>query len=179
MGIDDGPFERGSRRDVLVVGAVYSAGQFEGLVSSRVRQDGFNATDRLIQMISGSKFQQQVHLVMTDGITMGGFNMVDLPRLQAAIEIPVVAVTRHRPDQRAINAALESLPRASLRRRIMKRAGPIHRAGSLFFQAVGVDPELAGRVIRSTVTCGRIPECLRAAHLIAGGVVMGESGRRA
>jgi endonuclease V-like protein UPF0215 family len=179
LGIDDGPFERGARRDVLVVGAVYAGAEFEGLLSTRVRQDGHNATDRLVAMIASSKFRPQLHLVMLDGITLGGFNVVDLPALARAIRVPCVAIMRREPDRQAIRRALTHLSRAAARERLMARAGPVHRSGVLCFQAAGVDPQIASLVIRRAAVCGHVPECLRAAHLIARGIVTGESGRRA
>lgn len=179
LGIDDGPFTRGSRADVLVVGAVYNAAQFEGLLSTRVRPDGFNATGRLADMLVGSKFRRQLHLVLLDGITLGGFNLVDLPRLASAVGIPIVAVMRRPPDLAAFYAALDRLSGAARRRRLIQRAGPIHRAGTLRFQAAGIAPEVAQAMIRQSVVQGAMPECLRAAHLIASGIVAGESGRRA
>jgi len=178
LGVDDGPFRRGSRGPVLVVGAVFSGDQFEGLLSTRVRQDGFNATDRLIAMIVGSKFRPQLHVVMLDGITLGGFNVVDLPRLADVIEVPCVAVMRRPPGLEAIRRALRNLSRPGLRARLMARAGEVHEAGELCFQVAGLAPAVAADLlVRSTAT-GNVPQCLRAAHLIAGGVVLGESGHR-
>ncbi len=81
LGIDDSPFSVGQAEPVLVVGAVYSADQFEGLLSCRVTQDGEDATDRLAAMIGGSKFAPQLHLALLDGVCLGGFNVIDLPEL--------------------------------------------------------------------------------------------------
>lgn len=179
LGVDDGPFQRGSRREVLVVGAVYSSVDFEGLLSTRVRQDGANATARLIRMISGSKFQAQLHLVMLDGITLGGFNVVNLPQLARAVALPCAAVMRAPPDMGRVRRALANLPGADRRLRLMELAGPIHRAGELYFQCAGLEPAVMGAAILSNVAHGAVPECLRAAHLIAAGIVTGQSGRRA
>ena len=179
LGVDDGPFTRGSRAPVLVVGAVYAGERFEGLLSTRVRQDGFNATRRLVAMIAGSKFQPQLHLVLLDGIALGGFNVVDLPRLAQEIDLPCLAVMRRPPGREAIRSALGHLTRPALRERLMRRAGPVHRTGKLYYQAAGVEPDLAGRALLSCTYQGNVPECLRAAHLIASGIVSGQSGRRA
>jgi endonuclease V-like protein UPF0215 family len=179
VGIDDGPFERGSRRRVLVVGAVYSSFEFEGLLTTSVTPDGCDATARLARMIAGSKFHAQLHLVMLDGITLGGFNVVDLPDLAEAIGLPCVAVMRRSPDLEAVNVALSRLSRAAERRALMDRAGPIHRAGVLAFQAAGVEPAVAASVLAASVLHGHVPECLRAAHLIASGIATGQSSHRA
>jgi uncharacterized protein len=179
IGVDDGPFEIGRRRDVLVVGAVYSAAQFEGLLTTHVRQDGFNATARLVEMLVGSKFHAQLHVVMLDGITLGGFNVVDLPGLSAATGLPCLAVMRRPPNQEAIERALAHLTGCERRRRLIERAGPIHPAGPLCFQAAGLDPDGAREILKWSAINGWVPECLRAAHLIASGVISGESGHRA
>ncbi len=179
LGIDDGPFIRRHHRDVLVVGAIYNATQFDGLLTTHVRQDGYNATKRLIQMIAGSKFHAQLHIVMLDGITLGGFNVIDLAQLAHAVGIPCVAVMRRKPDQEAVNRALSRLAGGARRRKIMDRAGPVHLAGSLYFQAAGIEPHIARQAILDNTIHGLIPECLRAAHLIAKGIVTGQSGRRA
>jgi len=179
LGIDDGPFVRGSRRQVLVVGAVYAGGEFEGLLSTMVRQDGLNATARLVEMIAPSKFRPQLHLVLLDGITLGGFNLVDLPRLADGIGIPCAAVMRRTPDGPALRAVLGRLSRRRERERIIGRAGPIHQAGRVLFQVAGADPAQVAAVIVRITSHGHLPECLRAAHLIARGIVIGESGRRA
>jgi uncharacterized protein len=179
IGIDDGPFARGQRARVLVVGAVYSAAQFEGLLATSVRGDGCNATARLVAMIGGSKFHAQLHLVLLDGITLGGFNVVDLPRLADGIGLPCVAVMRRLPDLAAVNRALAHLPRAAWRRQLIDRAGEIHSAGPVRFQVAGAEPAAAREAILASAVHGHVPECLRAAHLIASGIVTGESGHRA
>jgi uncharacterized protein len=179
LGIDDGPFDRYKGGNVLVVGAVYSGELFEGLLSTHVRQDGFNATRRLIDMIVGSKFQDQIHMVMLDGITLAGFNVVDLRGLQSAIGRPCIAVMRKHPNRAAIESALSRVSRGAQRQDLMDHAGPIHRSGSLCYQVAGLEPEVASLALGHSVFFGLIPECLRGAHLIASGLVLGESGRRA
>jgi endonuclease V-like protein UPF0215 family len=180
LGIDDAPFvPRRPGTPVLVCGAVYNGPQFEGLLSCRVRQDGHDATTRVGEMIRRSKFRPQLHLVLLDGIGFGGFNLVDLPALAEAIGIGCVAVMRRRPDLPAMEQALARLPRAALRRRKMAAAGPIHRAGPLWIQTAGIEPTVAAEVLQAATISGNLPECLRAAHLIGAGVVLGESGHRA
>jgi uncharacterized protein len=179
IGIDDGPFVRGSRRRVLVVGAVYSSFEFEGLLTTSVTPDGRDATECLVRAIAPSKFHAQLHLLMLDGITLGGFNVVDLPELARGLGLPCVAVMRQSPDLEAVHAALSRLPRAAARRAVMDRAGPIHRAGVLSFQAAGVEPAVAASVLTASILHGHVPECLRAAHLIASGIATGQSSHRA
>lgn len=179
IGFDDAPFRRGSRGQVGVAGVVCAGTRFEGLIWGRVRQDGWNATDVLVELLSGSKFLPQLHLVLLDGIAFGGFNVVDLPRLAAELGRPCLAVMRRPPDLVAVETALRHLPRAPARLRLLARAGPVHRAGGFVFQVQGTSPEAAAAALARVTDRGAVPEPLRLAHLIGAAVRTGESGRRA
>ncbi len=179
IGIDDGPFERGQRSNVVVVGAVCAATRFEGLLTTSVRPDGFNATKRLISMICESKFSDQLHAILLDGITLGGFNVVDISALNQATGRPVIAVTRRKPDLEAVYRVANKLTNSARRRRTMDVAGPLHVGESVCFQVCGLEPEVAAAVLTAVTDTGNLPESLRLAHLIARGIVLGESGNRA
>ena len=179
LGIDDSPFQRGTRRDILVVGAVCKGDRLDGVLSTKVRQDGWNATARLVEMIRGSKFHEQLHAILLDGITLGGLNMVDIQALARAVERPVIAVMRRYPDREAMARACSRLPGLARRLAILERAGPIHRAEHVYFQVAGLSPEEAAYVVDTSAVAGFVPEPIRLAHLIAGGVTLGQSGRRA
>ncbi|MBN1944327.1 MAG: DUF99 family protein [Bradymonadales bacterium] len=179
VGIDDAPFTRGQRRSVLVVGAICAGTRFEGLLTTRVRPDGFDATRRVIAMLQNSKFLEQLHLLLLDGITLGGFNVLDLQELNRRLDLPVVAVTRQLPDFDAINRVISTLPEAARRQQLLSHAGPVHRARSVHFQVHGTSAELVTQALERLTDRGAIPEPLRLAHLIGGAIVNGESGRRA
>ena len=106
IGFDDAPFERGSGRGLVPVAGVICAGtRFEGMVWGQVRRDGWNATDVLVSLLAGGKFLPQLHLVLLDGITLGGFNVVDLPALATRLRRPCIAVMRRPPDLEAMARA--------------------------------------------------------------------------
>lgn len=180
IGIDDGPFDRSRRGDVFVAGAIYRGGDtFDGLLTTRIRKDGWNSTTRILAMLHGSKFVPQLHYIMLDGIALGGFNIVDINRLHAETGLKVLAVVRKQPDLRAIRRALRRVSRPERRWDLLLRAGEIQRIGKLYCQLAGIDPDEASEILDLLCTRSHIPEPLRAAHLIAGGIVTGQSGHRA
>jgi hypothetical protein len=180
LGVDDGPFERDRRGQVLVVGAVYQGGTwFDGLLTTRVQKDGWNATDRLLGALTGSKFLPQLGYLLLGGIAVGGFNLFDLDRLHAGSGLKLLVVMRRLPDLPAMRRAIERLPRARARLRLLEAAGPIRPVGNLFCQLRGMQPEEAAALLRLTCTRAHLPEPLRVAHLVAGGLARGQSGRRA
>jgi endonuclease V-like protein UPF0215 family len=179
IGFDDAPFRRGRRAPVPVAGVVCAGTRFEGLVWGALRQDGWNATRVLASLLRGGKFLPQLHLVLVDGIALGGFNVVDLEALAAAVGRPCAAVMRRAPDLDAVERALRRLPRPERRLEVLRRAGPVHRLGGFFFQVRGAGPEETAGALARITDRGAVPEPLRLAHLVGAAVVTGESGRRA
>jgi endonuclease V-like protein UPF0215 family len=204
IGFDDGPFVREHRGDVLLVGVVCSGTRIDGIVSGRVRRDGADATRKMIELVRASQFAH-VQAIMLQGIAVGGFNVVDVHGLSEALAVPVLVVTRRLPDLASVHRALFSEEPSSGRprvigaarkwklieaagalelvgpsRRSMKRSPELRTSGpKLWVQRVGLSIEEARRVITATTLHGAIPEPLRVAHLIAGGITTGRSRGRA
>ncbi len=179
IGFDDAPFVRRRRGEVGLAGVVCAGTRFEGLVWGHVRRDGWNATGEIVRLLAGGKFLPQLHLVLVDGIAFGGFNVVDLAALAEALRRPCVAVMRRPPDLDAVERAMRRLPRPARRLEVLRRAGPVHRAGPFVFQVRGAEPEDVGRALARLTDRGAVPEPLRLAHMVAGAVRTGESGKRA
>jgi len=179
IGFDDGPFDPRHRGDVLVVGAVFAGTRLDAVVSGKVRRDGVNATRVLRDLVRRSRFFPQLHAVLLQGIALAGFNVVDLPALHAALGIPVIVVCRRRPDiARVKSALLGSVPGGRRKWRLVERAGRPEQVSGLYLQCAGTSPAEAGRIVSRLCLNGALPEPLRAAHLIAGGIVRGESTGR-
>lgn len=180
VGFDDAPFPVGHRGDVLVVGAVFAGGRLDGVLSCRVRRDGANATAQLAACVKRSRFHSQLHAVLLQGIAFAGFNVVDIDALAALLARPVLVIIRHRPDLARVRNALLTRVRGGKRKwRLVERAPVPEQVGGLWIQRAGLSVADAAAVIRRHARHGALPEPLRTAHLIAGGVVTGESSGRA
>ncbi len=79
VGFDDGPFRKEAGARVPLVGAVCAGTRFEGMVFGSVRRDGWNATDVICTLLHEGKFLPQLHLVLLDGLSFGGFNVWTCP----------------------------------------------------------------------------------------------------
>lgn len=179
IGFDDAPFAPSHRGDVLLVGAVYAGSRLEGVLSARVRRDGFNATRVISRLVAGSRFAPHLHAVLLQGVTVAGFNVVDLYRLQRDLKMPVIAVTRRRPDLAAIREALLTRVRGGERKwRLIETFPPMEAAAGIHIQPVGIDVAAAKALVSTFALNSRIPEPLRTAHLIAAGIAPGESRQR-
>ena len=180
VGFDDAPFDRSYRGDVLVVGAVFAGTRLDGVISTRVRRDGANSTQRLIDRLTGSKYFNQLQAILLQGIAFAGFNVVDLQRLHQTTGLPVLVVARHLPDYQAIREALlQRVPGGARKWRLVEAAGPMEPIAGLYVQRCGITPENTARLLAGLQQNGHLPEPLRMAHIIAGGVTTGESRHRA
>ena len=179
IGFDDAPFPRRRGARVHLAGVICSDTRFEGLVWGHVRRDGWDATEAIVRLLVGGKFLPQLHLVLLDGLSFGGFNLVDLEALASRLSRPCAAVMRRPPDMAAVERALRRLPRPERRLRFLERAGPVHLVPPFAFQVRGAEPGPVAEALARITDRGHVPEPLRLAHLVGAAVRLGESGRRA
>ena len=177
IGVDDGFFVPHTRGKCDVVGVVFRGGYWlDGVMRTQVEVDGMDATEKIAGMIMSSPHYGQLRVVMLDGVTFGGFNVVNTLRLFEKTGLPVIAVTREQPDFDDIRRALENLPFAEERWKAIKNADRIikvftrKKEEAIFMQVTGVRVDVAKRIVKSTATRSNVPEALRVAHLVASGL---------
>lgn len=178
MGVDDSPFRKGDK-DALVIGVVFRGSNFlDGVLSTRITVDGNDFTEKLSRMVIGTRHREQLQVLMLNGITFAGFNMADLPKIHELTEMPAISVVRKMPDFKKIRKAIFSRfcdDDAETKWKAIEKAGALHPCGRGFFQCAGIGPKDASALVAATSIHSDIPEPIRVAHLIAGGVVGGES----
>ena len=177
LGIDDGQFVPHSKSQVHVVGVVFRGNCWlEGIMSSMVTVDGFDATSNISNMITSSPHYKQLRVVMLNGITFAGFNVVDIKLLNVKTGLPVIAVTSKKPDLTEVHNALRHLSGTEEHWNAVLNAGelfPVTTRGEkkkIYVETAGISKSLAEEVIRLTSTRSKIPEPLRVAHLVASGI---------
>lgn len=164
---------------VALAGVVCNLTRFEGMLWGQIQADGWDSTKQLAKMLLSSKFHAQLHLVLLDGIGMGGMNLIDLPYLAQQIQLPCVAVMRKLPNLEKMKAAISLLPDPEKRLQILAKAGTIYAQPPFYFQVCGLSSTLTAKVLQRLTDKGNVPEALRLAHLITSAVIKGESGKRA
>ena len=175
LGVDDGKFVPHTKGEVIVVGVVFRGGSsIDGVMHTHISIDGFDSTQQIASMIIGSPHHKQLRLVMLNGITFGGFNVVNIRELSEATELPVIALTCDQPDMEAVKNAICNLPRSEDRWNIILEAGKIReiisKGKKLYMETAGISEVDAREIIESTATRSCVPEPLRVAHLIASGI---------
>ena len=177
LGIDDGAFIPHVKGQVPVIGVVFRGGYWlDGVMHTEIAVDGFDATEKISAMVTSSPHYKQVRVIMLSGITFAGFNVVDVESLYGTTRLPVITVTREKPDLAEVRKALQNLPRSEERWEAILKAGEPGEVSTrnaeakVYVQTVGISKEDAQKILRLTSTRSNIPEALRVAHLIASGI---------
>jgi len=179
IGIDDAPFDKFSEKECLVVGTIYRGGNYmDGLLSTKVKIDGDDATKKVAAMINKCKFKKQLRCIMLDGIALAGFNVIDINELHRKTRMPVIVIMRKYPRIGEMEKALHKLKMGN-KMELIKKAGEIHKAAGLHIQVCGINVSKAEQMIKLSKTHSNIPEPLRIAHIIASGIKEGQSRGRA
>jgi endonuclease V-like protein UPF0215 family len=175
LGIDDSPFDKFKDKECLVIGTVYRGGNYaDGILSTKVKVDGDDSTAKLALMINKSKFRPQLRCILINGIAVAGFNVIDIRALNKKTRIPVIVVARDYPRYADIYSALKKLGMPG-KYKIIEKAGKPQKIGKVYVQMAGISLNGAREILKISATHSFVPEPIRLAHLIAGGVARGES----
>ncbi len=173
IGIDDGGFDRFSIEDINipVFGVIMKGSAYvDGIIQCQIKRDDSQATEEISKMILDSSHKSQLQAIFLQGITIGGFGVLDIVSLFETTGIPVIVVLRKYPNYPKIQAALtKTFPNDQKRWLSMERAGKPLKAQEnpiILLQMAGILPEDASLVIKKCTAVGTIPEALRIAHFI-------------
>ena len=179
LGIDDSPFPSHTTDDVMLVGTIFRAGNWlDGVLSTYIRGDGTDATEKIVSMVQNSRNLGQLGVIMLDGITFGGFNLVNIREIFEATKVPVIVVMRKIPNFEGIKKALKNFQNWENRWQNVVEAGKVYKVDNpepIYIQINGIGIEDAVEIVKLSTTRSAIPEPLRVAHIIAAGIIKGES----
>ncbi|MHA1971987.1 MAG: endonuclease dU [Candidatus Hodarchaeales archaeon] len=173
IGIDDGGFDRLAleQGDIPVFGVIMKGSAYvDGIIQCSIKRDDREATSKLVNLISSSVHLPQLRGIFLQGITIGGFGVIDIWSLYQQTKVPVIVVLKKYPQYDSIEKALlENFEDGMTRWEIIKRAGEpvkVQDKPVLYLQMAGIHPEDAYLLTRKCTTIGAIPEALRIAHFI-------------
>lgn len=178
IAITSGPIDRAKRNKTLIVGAVYRETYIEGLLSTRVTVDGIDSTAQIIKMIKGSRFRDQIRILLFNGIALAGLNIINPKLLEKKLKMNVVLLNRRRQNAKDLINALNESSRIT-RKNTRERAKVVEehsstkilKARNLFLQS-GLDDHYLRNFADKAF------EALRISHIISRGISSGESKGR-
>ncbi|MFX1254551.1 MAG: DUF99 family protein [Promethearchaeota archaeon] len=180
VGIDDGPFKFRTSELVPLIGVVMKGYlHVEGILHQIIRVDSPASfvTEVIVKMIVESSHLRQLRAILLNGLTFGGFGVIDLDLLFLKTQIPAIVVVDRLPDLKRIKKALlENFNDGWDRWSLVEKAGsplPVDLNGrQVFLQFRGLPFETAQALLDKTTKPQHTqPEALRLAHMIATSVV--------
>jgi endonuclease V-like protein UPF0215 family len=179
LGIDDSPFPSHTTDKVMIVGTVFRAGNWlDGVLSTYISGDGTDATKKITDMVKNSRNLGQLGVIMLDGITFGGFNLVSIREIFESTGVPVIVIMRKVPNFERIKNALKRFDDWRERWSCVIDAGEVYKVNNpepIYIQIHGIERADAEDIVKLSTTRSAIPEPIRVAHIIAAGIVTGES----
>ena len=179
IGWDDSPFTFRDK-NTLLIGVVCRGGtQIDGVITTRIKVDGNDSTRKIIQAIRKNPHYKQLRLIMLEGITFGGFNIVDINKIYKSTKLPVLVVIRTNPNLKNIRKSLMKFKDHEKRWRIIERAGKIREfrvrsyprgRNTVYCQYMGIEAPEVEKILNLTSIHSLTPEPIRIAHLIGYGL---------
>jgi endonuclease V-like protein UPF0215 family len=184
IAIDDGSFDFRKEYCIGVGLAVRLPNYLEGCLSFPLTIDGDDVNDHLVGALAKSRFRDGAAAIMTDGITLGGFGVLDLDLIRKETGLPVITFTRDAPSLPAMRDAMQKhIPEWEERMKLVESSmpSPMTLAGgaTVYIAERGMGRADAEELVQKSIIQGNVPDPLRMAHIIATGMAKGESSGRA
>ncbi len=176
IGFDDATFKLKSsaRKTTQLIGVVCQGTRLVNVVRREIEIDGYDATEALIELTKQNELH--VQYILTDTITFGGFNIVDLNEIYNKTKKPIIAITEREVNLDSVKDALIKKFPHNYESKIQKiiNAGNLYEteidtAGGLsriYFHSKGIDPDEVELLLQKVCVDSKLPEPVRLAHII-------------
>ena len=170
LGVDDGPFVRGVDKVCPIVGVLMRLdGKIENIAADSLLIDGGDVTGRISGLMEMMKIRPSV--VMSEGITFAGFNILDPEEFYGRTCVPFISVRKGEPDITAMIMAIRKHePDAFVKESTLRKINPDSmniRGIETTVNYAGMTLEDARKLLLKTSVDGILPEPVTLAHLVA------------
>ena len=175
IGFDDAKFNfKSNSKTTDLIGVICQGTRMVGMVKKEITIDGDDATDVLIELTKQN--EKHVQYIVTDTITFGGFNIVDLEKIVNIIKKPIIAVTERKVNLEAVKKALVKRFPKKYEDKLQNivNAGELYETfietagghSKVYFHTKGIQISKVKTLLRKICIDSKIPEPVRLAHII-------------
>jgi hypothetical protein len=173
VGVEDGSFLKGTTRKALLAAVLFRGVEIKDVKITKITVDGLDATKKFAKILNQWTFDT----ILLAGVSFAGFNVIDPMIIHKKFGKPVIIISRERPDNKAVKRALQQhFEDWKIRWEVFRKLGSIHEVIVLaeeppvYVETVDVSVRWACNLIQALSVCGRVPEPLRVARIIARGL---------
>ena len=174
MGFDDAMYQRFEATNTQLIGVVCQGVRMVDTVRGEIDVDGTNSTDVLISL--AKQKEKHIQYIITDTITFGGFNIMDMQRVHEEVNKPIIAVIDREIDMDSVKKALKKKFPETFKEKfkLIIRAGNLYQTdiktaggfSTLYFHIVGMEVDDVEKLLKKICIDSKQPECTRLAHII-------------
>ncbi|MFX0047548.1 MAG: DUF99 family protein [Candidatus Hermodarchaeota archaeon] len=175
IGFDDAKFTfNSSSKTTDLIGIICQGTRMVGMVKKEILIDGNNATEVLIELTKQN--EKHVQYIITDTITFGGFNIIDLEKVYKFTNKPIIAVTEKIVDLEAVRkAVVKKFPiKYNDKLQYIVNAGELYETfvetaggySKVYFHSKGIQISEVDSLLNKICIDSKIPEPVRLAHII-------------
>lgn len=175
VGFDDATFKlKTNVKTTRLIGVTCQGTRLVNVRSREIQIDGNDATNKLIELVKMT--EKHVQYILTDTITFGGFNIVDIQKIYEETGKPLIAVTEREVDlDSVINALKKKYPlNYQEKLRYITNAGNLYETdvrtaggnSKVYYHVIGIEIEEAELLLKKICVDSKMPEPVRMAHLI-------------
>lgn len=175
IGFDDATFElKSDVKTTRLIGVICQGTRLVNVVSREIQIDGNDATKNLIELVK--LIEKHVQYILTDTITFGGFNIINIQKIYEETKKPIIALTDREVDLESVIKAVKKKYPSSYQEKLLyiTNAGNLYETdirtaggfSKIYFHAIGIEVEDAEILIKKLCIDSKIPEPVRMAHLI-------------
>ena len=175
IGFDDAKFTLNSNlKTTDLIGIICQGTRMVGMVKKEILIDGDNATKVLIELTKQN--EKHVQYIITDTITFGGFNIIDLEKVYSITKKPIIAVTERLVNLEAVRKALVKKFPNKYEDKLLNivNAGDLYETSietaggysKVYFHSKGIKVSEVDSLLHKLCIDSKIPEPVRLAHIV-------------
>jgi len=173
LAIDDAHFNKFRNTKTLIFGIITRGAYIiEKTFCFHIKIDGNCITEKLYDSIKKEKLYENLHLIMTAGITFGGFNILDIINLYERLKIPTIVSIDRKPNIERIREIIKGLF-GEEKLKIFDRQPKIEKINGIYTQYVGLKSKEVEIILKKLAITSKLPEPVMIAHRIASGIGKG------
>ncbi len=140
--------------------------------TEKIKIDGDEATEKIIKIHKKPRYTEQINLILLQGTTIAGLNIIDIHKIQKETEKPVITTLKQKPSKKRIKKAIKNTENSEKKLEKIEKNPEYqkHPGKNLHYTSTGMKNEKAEIVIERLIHRGNIPEPLRIASVIAKGI---------
>lgn len=167
LGIDDSPFSH-EDDEAFLTGVVYRGTEFiEDIRKTGIEVDAEDATEKILELYEMCDNTRQIKAILIDGVSVAGFNVVDIDELAEETDKPVIAVTSNPPRPDKFRSAMKKSGNDTSKFEELPETRQIEMdAGESYMQFAGCGVEKATELVKISTLHGLTPEAIRVADMI-------------